>query len=137
MRKITKGIASLVIAMGLAAAPSSAMAQTDAPHVITPSPDTGSSCGSSNLATTCFLIVGSGTYVQYMENTTQWNGSAANTHLEINGPGGTWNSGTGTSVSQFTVTLNGYVLPGNYCGTSWYYNSGYYAAAQSCVLVHT
>jgi hypothetical protein len=134
MRKTTKIAASLAIVGAAAAAPSAAMAQTSSPHA---TPKTYSTCDVETLATLCFLITGTGDSVGYMQDTVTWTSSRPNTHLEINGPGGTWNSKAGTSVSSFRETFNRTVTPGSYCGTAWYFSGDYHQAAQSCVTVNS
>jgi hypothetical protein len=134
MNKISKIAASVAIAGLMAAAPTAAIAETSSAHHVRP--DTYSTCDQETYATLCFLVTGSGDYVGYMQDTVTWTGLYSGTHLEINGPSGTWNSSTGTSVSSFRETFNGYVIPGSYCGTAWYYVDGqYYQAAHSCVTV--
>jgi hypothetical protein len=124
MRKILKLAASLAMAGALAAAPSAAaMAGTNSHQV---RPDTWSTCGEGTYATLCFLVTGSGAYVGYMQDTVTWAGSFGDTHLEISGPSGTWNTPAGTSVSSFTQPINGYVIPGFCCGTAWYFVDGQY-----------
>jgi hypothetical protein len=134
MRKIIKAALALAAAGVMAATPVAASAATSSAHI---RPNTYSTCDQGTYATLCFLVTGSGSYVGYMQDTVTWTGLYSGTHLEINGPSGTWNTPAGTSISSFRETFNGNVAPGSYCGTAWYYVDGqYYQAAHSCVTVN-
>lgn len=98
--------------MALAAVPSSAWAKTAS---IRPVPNTYSTCNVGTYATLCFLVTGTGDFVGYMQDNVTWNGTHSNTHLEISGPSGTWNSGVYTNATYFRKPINMTVVPGSYC----------------------
>lgn len=83
---------------------------------------------SSGNVQTCFQIVGSYTYVDYMAASACVVNSGRTLHIEITGPSFTENS-TQEYVSpgyclDFTVTVNGDVDAGQYHAITWRYNGG-------------
>jgi len=83
---------------------------------------------SSGNVRTCFQIVGSGLFVNYMAASACVFNSGRTLHIEITGP-----SFTANSVQEFvppgicldfTVSINADVAPGAYHAITWRYNGG-------------
>ncbi len=98
---------------------------------VTAEPDTVSSCtygSSSGNIHTCFGIVGSYSYVDYMWASACVSTAGRTLHLEITGPSFRENSaqeyvGPGQCL-DFDVYVYADVTPGAYSGITWRYNGG-------------
>jgi hypothetical protein len=126
MRKLAVPVVLLFAALGVAAAPSAAMAAPIRPA-------TATTCADFTAVNVCFEIDGSGSYVNFMAVTASWHGKHTGTNLRIwytptQSP--SWNGPKGTNEATFTKTLSHDENAGQWCGGA--YQNGVYLGA-SCV----